>query len=66
MKCFKLFDTENKGRITFKDMKKVCRELGEQLTDEEIREMLCEADRDGDNEIDEEEFYKFMKKTNLY
>ena len=26
--------------------------LGEQLTDDEIREMIREADRDGDGEID--------------
>lgn len=30
------------------------------------QEMIDEADRDGDGEINEEEFLKIMKKTNLY
>lgn len=29
-------------------------------------EMIEEADRDGDGEISEDEFFKIMKKTNLY
>lgn len=66
IRCFKLFDPENTGKINFKSFKKVCMELGEALSDEEIREMINEADRDHDGEIDEEEFCKFMRKTNLY
>lgn len=65
-RCFKLFDTDNKGSISFKDMKRVCRELGEDLADDEIREMLTEASKDGRQEIEEEEFHRFMKKTNLF
>jgi Ca2+-binding EF-hand superfamily protein len=44
----------------------VAKELGENMTDEEIQEMIDEADRDGDNEISEEEFLRIMKKTSLY
>lgn len=36
------------------------------MTDEEIQEMIDEADRDGDGEIGEEEFMRIMKKTNLF
>lgn len=28
--------------------------------------MIDEADRDGDNEINQDEFLRIMKKTNLY
>jgi len=28
--------------------------------------MIDEADRDGDGEISEEEFYRIMRKTNLF
>jgi centrin-1 len=35
-------------------------------TDEELQEMIDEADRDGDGEINEDEFLRIMKKTSLY
>ncbi len=35
-------------------------------TDEELQEMIDEADRDGDGEISEDEFLRIMKKTSLY
>ena len=35
---------------------------GENLTDDELHEMIDEADRDGDAMINEEEFYRVMKK----
>lgn len=66
LKAFKLFDDDNTGRITFKNLKRVAKELGESLTDEEIQEMIDEADRNGDGEVDEEEFYRIMKKTSLF
>jgi Ca2+-binding EF-hand superfamily protein len=45
---FKLFDEDGVGRISFKNLRKISNEIGEKLTDEELREMLEEADRDGD------------------
>ena len=39
---------------------------GENMTDEELQEMIDEADRDGDGEINEDEFLRIMKKTSLY
>jgi centrin-1 len=65
-KAFRLFDSEERGKISFKDLKKVAKELGENMTDEELQEMIDEADRDGDGEINEEEFIRVMKKTNLF
>ena len=65
-KVFRLFDDDNTGTITLRNLRRVARELGETMTDEEIQEMIDEADRDGDGEISEEEFMRIMKKTNLF
>ncbi|KAL7287331.1 hypothetical protein TKK_0018454 [Trichogramma kaykai] len=66
LKAFQLFDDDGTGKITFKNLKRVAKELGENLTDEELQEMIDEADRDGDGEISQEEFLRIMKKTCLY
>merc|ERR1712098_194872 len=53
-------------KISFKILKRVAKELGERMTDEELQEMIDEADRDGDGKVNEEEFLRIMKKTNLF
>jgi len=65
-KAFKLFDDDNTGKISFKNLKRVAKELGEKITDEELQEMIDEADRDGDGEVNEDDFIRIMKKTNLF
>ncbi|VEN63958.1 unnamed protein product [Callosobruchus maculatus] len=66
LKAFRLFDDDETGKISFKNLKRVAKELGENLTDEELQEMIDEADRDGDGEINQEDFLRIMKKTSLY
>merc|ERR1712195_187454 len=66
LKAFRLFDDDESGKISFKNLKRVAKELGENMTDDEIAEMIEEADRDGDGEIGEEEFMRIMRKTNLF
>ena len=63
---FKLFDDDETGKISFRNLKRVARELGENMTDEELQEMINKADIDGDGEVNEEEFLRIMKKTNLF
>ncbi|OTF81038.1 hypothetical protein BLA29_007628 [Euroglyphus maynei] len=66
MKAFQLFDTNRTGKITFDDLKRVSNELGEKITDDELMEMIQEADLDGDKAVDCQEFLRIMKKTFLY
>ncbi|XP_036176881.1 centrin-1 [Myotis myotis] len=66
LRAFRLFDDDETGKISFRNLKRVANELGENLNDEELQEMINEADRDGDGEVNEEEFLRIMQKTNLY
>ncbi|CAE7246221.1 Icl1e [Symbiodinium microadriaticum] len=47
-KIFNLFDDDKTGTITLKNLKRVSKELGETMTEEELREMIERADTDGD------------------
>ena len=62
LKIFKLFDEDNTGRISFKNLKKISQEIGENLNDDELHDMIAEADRTGDGLITFEDFFRVMKK----
>ena len=66
-KAFKLMDGDNDGLITFADLRRVAKELGEQLTDEELGEMIDEASGGGAGEgVSLQDFERIMKKTSLF
>jgi Ca2+-binding EF-hand superfamily protein len=56
LRAFTLFDEGNKGRIVLQDLRRVARELGEGLEEEELVAMIEEFDLDGDGGINREEF----------
>ncbi|XP_033098127.1 centrin-3 [Anneissia japonica] len=60
LKAFKLFDDDDSGKISLRNLRRVARELGENMTDEELRAMIDEFDKDGDGEINSEEFVSIM------
>lgn len=80
IKAFKLFDDEGTGKITLKNLRRVARELGENLSDEELQAMIDEFDKDQDGAsmshflnryipyslVNQEEFISIMKQTSLY
>lgn len=65
-KAFRLFIDDDSNKINIRHLRRVAKDLGENMTDEELQEMIDEADRDGDGEISEEDFIRIMTKTNLF
>merc|ERR1711998_79160 len=55
-KVFKLFDDDNTNKISFRNLARVAEELGENIDDEELQDMINQADRDGDGQINMDEF----------
>ncbi|VDK37163.1 unnamed protein product [Taenia asiatica] len=50
--AFSKFDVNNDGVIDSNDLKKLMKNIGKQLSDKEILEMILEADKNGDGVVD--------------
>ena len=61
-KVFQLFDDDKTGYITLKNLRRVAKELGETMTEEELMEMVERADSDADGNVTPEDFYNIMTK----
>ena len=92
LKAFRLFDDDKDGngtylnfiwkrlgKINLKNLRKVAKDLGENLTDDELQAMIDEFDRDQDGcskhyiftfihifQVNEEEFLAIMKQSSVY
>lgn len=61
-KTFTLFDLDNQNGISFKNLKEITQEIGEEIEEEELYEMFEEADRTNSGYINQKEFYRIMRK----
>lgn len=59
-KIFALFDDERTGFISIKNLRRVAQELGENISEEELQELVTRADLDQDGLVSEEEFYTIV------
>merc|ERR1711907_238312 len=48
LKAYRLFDDDQTGSVSFKNLKRVAKESNQMLDDAELQEMLDDADKDGD------------------
>ena len=64
-RLFLLFSSDHEF-ITKKDLKKISKELGEDMSDAEIEEMITRFDSDKDGKINEAEFIAIMDPAKKY
>ena len=64
MKVYKMFDTGNENKITFASLKRVAKELGENMSDDEIQSMLEHGNKSGKPGagVSFDDFYRLMQK----
>ena len=56
-KIFALYDDERTGYISIKNLRRVAEEIGENVSEQELQELITRADVDCDGLVSEEEFY---------
>eukprot|EP00795_Rhopilema_esculentum_P002776 gene2776-999_t len=62
---FSLFDVDGNGMISLQELTSVLQSLGKEFAEEDIKEMLEIADKDGDGQIGFDDFHDLMKETIL-
>lgn len=60
LEAFKAFDKDSNGFISAAELRHVMTRIDKKLTDDEVDEMIRQANIDGDGQINYEEFVKMM------
>lgn len=58
--AFKVFDKDGLGYVGTKEMKSILSTIGEPLSEEDLKELIKEADPNGEGTINYSEFIKIM------
>ncbi|CAF1963013.1 unnamed protein product [Rotaria magnacalcarata] len=60
--AFRIFDKDGNGLISEMELRSVMSNLGEKLTDDELNDMIREADLDGNRQVDYAEFSALVRR----
>lgn len=63
--AFEMFDKDQNGKISLKELKNIMKSLNQEPTEMELREMISEVDLDGNGEIDFDEFVILMNNRSM-
>jgi len=58
--AFRMYDKEGNGYINVRDLREILRALDDNLTEDELDEMITEIDTDGSGTVDFDEFMEMM------
>ena len=64
-RVFRLFDTEGRGVISVRELRRVAQELGEEISDAELSAMVELASSDGSGFVSAEDFAKIMMRKTV-
>ena len=64
-KAFELMDQDGKGVVVLEDLQRVAEELGEDMSPDELEEMIHLANKSGDGLLTAQDFIRLARKVNL-
>jgi len=59
-KAFRLFDSNSKGTVDQADLRRIADQIGENIEDDELADMIYYADTSGSSQIGPEDFVKIV------
>ena len=64
-KVFRIYDDDDNGSISAANLKRCAKDLMEDVTDEEVNQMIKMGDKKGNGEVDHEDYLNLMRHVGL-
>lgn len=64
--AFRLFDKDNSGTISVHEIGRIMKNMGNEMTEDELKDMIGDLDTDGSGEINFDEFVTLMRRTEVH